>query len=75
MKTRTKSAKTARQQRQAKLVLEDGSEYSGFCFGKARSQAGEVVFYTGMGGYPLALTDPASRGQILVATYPMMGNA
>ena len=60
--------------RQARLVLEDGSEYSGFSFGKARSQAGEVVFYTGMGGYPQALTDPAFRGQILVSTYPLLGN-
>ena len=60
--------------RQARLVLEDGSEYSGYCFGKARSQAGEVVFYNGMAGYPQALTDPGFRGQILVCTYPLMGN-
>ena len=68
MKNRSKAAK------QARLVLEDGSEYSGFCFGKARSQAGEVVFYTGMSGYPQFLTDPGFHGQILVTTYPMMGN-
>ena len=68
MKNRIKSAK------QARLVLEDGSEYSGYCFGKARSQAGEVVFYTGMGGYPQTLTDPGFRGQILVSTYPLVGN-
>jgi carbamoyl-phosphate synthase small subunit len=60
--------------RQAKLVLEDGSEYSGWSFGKARSQAGEVVFTTGMTGYPQALTDPSFKGQILVSTYPLMGN-
>jgi carbamoyl-phosphate synthase small subunit len=59
---------------QATLVLEDGSEYSGFSFGKPRSQAGEVVFTTGMCGYPQSLTDPSFRGQILVATYPLMGN-
>ncbi|MDR1210821.1 MAG: glutamine-hydrolyzing carbamoyl-phosphate synthase small subunit [Spirochaetaceae bacterium] len=64
----------SRQQRQAKLVLEDGSEYSGWSFGKGRSQAGEVVFTTGMTGYPQSLTDPSFRGQILVATYPLMGN-
>jgi carbamoyl-phosphate synthase small subunit len=64
----------AKQVRQAKLVLEDGSEYSGWAFGKARSQAGEVVFTTGMTGYPQALTDPSFKGQILVSTYPMMGN-
>jgi carbamoyl-phosphate synthase small subunit len=60
--------------RQAKLVLEDGSEYSGWSFGKARSQAGEVVFTTGMTGYPQSLTDPSFRGQILVSTYPLAGN-
>lgn len=58
----------------AVLVLEDGSEYSGWAFGKERSQAGEVVFTTGMVGYPQSLTDPSYRGQILVATYPLMGN-
>jgi carbamoyl-phosphate synthase small subunit len=56
------------------LVLEDGSEFAGWSFGKARSQAGEVVFTTGMTGYPQSLTDPSFRGQILVATYPLMGN-
>jgi len=60
--------------RQARLVLEDGSEYSGYCFGKARSQAGEVVFSSAMTGYPQFLSDPSYRGQILVATYPLMGN-
>jgi carbamoyl-phosphate synthase small subunit len=72
MKTRIKSTE---QTKFARLVLEDGSEYSGYSFGKARSQAGEVVFYTGMSGYPQYLTDPAFRGQILVAAYPMIGNA
>jgi len=60
--------------RHARLVLEDGSEYSGYHFGKARSQAGEVVFTTGMVGYAQSLTDPGFRGQILVATCPLMGN-
>jgi carbamoyl-phosphate synthase small subunit len=58
----------------AKLVLEDGSVYSGWSFGKACSQGGEVVFTTGMTGYPQALTDPSFRGQILVSTYPLIGN-
>jgi carbamoyl-phosphate synthase small subunit len=58
----------------AKLVLEDGSEFFGWSFGKARSQAGEVVFTTGMAGYPQSLTDPSFRGQILVSTYPLVGN-
>ncbi|MDR1957022.1 MAG: glutamine-hydrolyzing carbamoyl-phosphate synthase small subunit [Treponema sp.] len=60
--------------RQATLVLEDGSEYAGWSFGYPRSQAGEVVFTTGMTGYPQSLTDPSFRGQILVSTYPLMGN-
>jgi carbamoyl-phosphate synthase small subunit len=58
----------------AKLVLEDGSEYRGVSFGKLRSGAGEVVFTTSMTGYPQALTDPSFRGQILVSTYPLVGN-
>ncbi len=58
----------------ARLVLEDGSEFIGRSFGRARSQAGEVVFTTGMTGYPQSLTDPSFRGQILVATYPLIGN-
>jgi carbamoyl-phosphate synthase small subunit len=58
----------------AKLILEDGSEFAGFSFGKARPVCGEVVFTTGMTGYPQALTDPSFYGQILVATYPLVGN-
>jgi carbamoyl-phosphate synthase small subunit len=67
-------AKQTKQLRQAKLVLEDGSEFAGWSFGKARSQAGEVVFTTGMTGYPQSLTDPSFKGQILVSTYPLVGN-
>jgi carbamoyl-phosphate synthase small subunit len=76
MKTAIESAakRPVKPPRQAKLVLEDGSEYSGWSFGKARSQAGEVVFTTGMAGYPQSLTDPSFRGQILVSTYPLVGN-
>jgi carbamoyl-phosphate synthase small subunit len=58
----------------AQLILEDGSEYAGQSFGAIRSQAGEVVFTTGMVGYPQSLTDPSFRGQILVSTYPLVGN-
>ncbi len=57
-----------------KLVLQDGSVYEGVSFGAEKSKAGEVVFCTGMVGYPEALTDPSYRGQILVFTYPLMGN-
>jgi len=58
----------------ARLVLADGSEYAGLSFGAQKSAAGEVVFNTGMVGYPETLTDPSYRGQILTATYPLVGN-
>src|SRR5215475_1812113 len=57
-----------------KLLLEDGTEMSGRAFGAAGSVGGEVVFNTGMAGYVEALTDPSYRGQILVLTYPLVGN-
>lgn len=47
---------------------------SRFSFGENVSRSGEVVFNTGMVGYPESLTDPSYRGQILVFTFPMMGN-
>ncbi|MDR0878746.1 MAG: glutamine-hydrolyzing carbamoyl-phosphate synthase small subunit [Treponema sp.] len=72
--SQAKPGKQARQVKQAKLVLEDGSEFAGWSFGKGRSQAGEVVFTTGMTGYPQSLTDPSFRGQILVSTWPLAGN-
>ena len=58
----------------ARLVLEDGSIYEGFSFGASTPIAGEVVFNTGMVGYPETLTDPSYFGQILVSTYPLVGN-
>lgn len=58
----------------AKLILEDGSVFEGISFGDEKSVAGEVVFNTGMVGYPEALTDPSYHGQILVLTYPLIGN-
>ncbi len=57
-----------------KLVLEDGTEFAGASFGKLKEASGEVVFSTGMMGYPQALTDPSYKGQILVTTYPLQGN-
>ena len=56
------------------LVLEDGTRLSGHSFGDFRSVAGEVVFNTGLVGYNESLTDPSYKGQILVMTYPMIGN-
>lgn len=58
----------------AKLILEDGSVFEGKSFGYEKSVAGEIVFYTGMTGYPESLTDASYSGQILVSTYPMIGN-
>ena len=60
--------------KKAKLILENGNEFEGFSFGHEKSTAGEVVFNTGMVGYPETLTDPSYRGQILVFTYPLIGN-
>jgi carbamoyl-phosphate synthase small subunit len=57
-----------------KLVLEDGSVFEGFSFGAKKTVNGEVVFNTGMVGYPESLTDPSYRGQILTLTYPLIGN-
>jgi len=57
-----------------KLVLEDGTIFEGFSFGSNKSVNGEVVFNTGMVGYPETLTDPSYKGQILVMTYPLIGN-
>ena len=60
--------------RKGRLVLQDGAVFPGHSFGALRPAAGEVVFTTGMVGYPEALTDPSYRGQILVFTYPSLGN-
>ncbi|MCF0168115.1 MAG: carbamoyl phosphate synthase small subunit, partial [Bacteroidales bacterium] len=60
--------------KKAILKLEDGSTYEGFSFGFEKSVSGELVFYTAMVGYPESLSDPSYKGQILVPTYPMIGN-
>ncbi len=60
--------------RQGKLMLLDGTVFEGVSFGYAGPTAGEVVFGTGMVGYPEALTDASFSGQILVMTYPLIGN-
>jgi carbamoyl-phosphate synthase small subunit len=57
-----------------RLRLEDGSSFEGYLFGAPVPVAGEVVFNTGMVGYPESLTDPSYAGQILVLTYPLIGN-
>ena len=60
--------------RRAKLILDDGSQFEGWSFGYDGNAAGEVVFNTAMTGYPESLTDPSYAGQILVMTYPLVGN-
>jgi len=60
--------------KKAKLVLEDGSVFNGYNFGYSKSTNGEVVFNTGMVGYPETMTDPSYHGQILVCTFPLIGN-
>lgn len=62
------------EQTKATLVLEDGSRFEGVSFGYEHPCAGEVVFNTAMTGYPESLTDPSYEGQILVTTYPILGN-
>ncbi|NJM16342.1 MAG: glutamine-hydrolyzing carbamoyl-phosphate synthase small subunit [Bacteroidales bacterium] len=57
-----------------KLVLEDGTEFTGKAFGHLGPVSGEVVFNTAMTGYPESLTDPSYKGQIQVLTYPLVGN-
>ncbi|KAF3824180.1 hypothetical protein GH733_008465 [Mirounga leonina] len=54
--------------------MEDGTKMKGYSFGHPSSVAGEVVFNTGLGGYPEALTDPAYKGQILTMANPIIGN-
>lgn len=60
--------------RKATLVLEDGTAFAGTSFGYEGAVSGEVVFSTGMVGYPEALTDASFAGQILTMTYPIIGN-
>ena len=60
--------------KQAFLVLEDGSWYEGEAFGAETSTYGEVVFNTSMTGYQEMLTDPSYAGQIVMPTYPIVGN-
>ena len=60
--------------RQARLILEDGTTFCGWSFGYDGNTSGEVVFNTAMSGYPESLTDPSYAGQILVTTFPLIGN-
>ncbi|MFI3321342.1 MAG: glutamine-hydrolyzing carbamoyl-phosphate synthase small subunit [Rikenellaceae bacterium] len=56
------------------LTLKSGQSFQGYAFGATKSVYGETVFNTAMTGYPESLTDPSYSGQILVITYPLVGN-
>ena len=56
------------------LILEDGQRFEGYAFGAERESVGELVFTTGMCGYIETLTDPSYYGQIVLQTFPMIGN-
>ena len=60
--------------REARLILSDGTVFHGYSFGYEAETVGEVVFNTAMMGYPESLTDPSYAGQILVTTFPLIGN-
>lgn len=60
--------------RKVTLALSDGTRFHGFSFGWEQPVAGEVVFNTAMMGYPESITDPSYAGQLLVMTYPLVGN-
>ena len=60
--------------RRAALALADGTVLEGVGFGADVKSGGEVVFNTGIVGYPESITDPSYRGQILCQTYPLIGN-
>ncbi len=57
-----------------KLILENGMQFSGYVFGNLKDSVGEVVFNTAMTGYQEILTDPSYKGQMVVMTYPLIGN-
>ena len=60
--------------RKATLILDDDTRFCGYSFGAHKCIGGEVVFNTAMTGYTESLTDPSYAGQIMVLTYPLIGN-
>lgn len=59
---------------QARLLLQDGTLFTGTAFGAEGEMTGEVVFNTGITGYQEVLSDPSYCGQIVTMTYPLIGN-
>lgn len=70
----TQHIKSMQTDRTATLILDDGSVFQGRSFGYEKPVTGEVVFNTAMTGYPESLTDPSYAGQLMVLTYPLVGN-
>jgi carbamoyl-phosphate synthase small subunit len=64
----------SRAPRTARLLLQDGTHFTGISFGAEAVSVGEVVFNTGMVGYLESMTDPSYAGQILCFSYPLIGN-
>ena len=60
--------------KKAYIILQNGRVFEGKSFGAEGRVVGEIVFATGMTGYLEALTDPSYYGQILVQTFPLVGN-
>ena len=63
-----------RHSQKAILALEDGTVFEGWSFGFPGEKTGEIVFNTSMTGYQEILTDPSYKGQIVIMTYPHIGN-
>ena len=61
-------------QAQARLLLEDGTLFTGKALALKANLSGEVVFNTGITGYQEVLSDPSYCGQIVTMTYPLIGN-
>ena len=73
-KTRLLQAGKSRMYKTSKLVLENGTAFTGITFGAEGETIGEVCFNTGMTGYQEILTDPSYCGQLITMTYPHIGN-
>ena len=66
--------RSVREKIPATLVLEDGTTLRGWSFGARGETTAEIIFHTGMTGYQEVITDPSYRGQMVIMTYPLIGN-
>jgi len=74
MRVTITTKKSTHANKYGKLIFDDGTVLEGMGFGYSTTVFGEIVFNTGMVGYPETLTDPSYSGQILTLTYPLIGN-